>query len=58
MEEEDPSQPRFGRQKDAVVPVHELSWKENCVLSLDEEALLRSQGGPLASIPVTSLPTL
>ena len=33
--------------------------KGNCILFLDEpeEALLRSQAGPLASVPFTSLPT-
>ena len=36
-----------------------LSWEENCVLSwMSLKRLLRSQGGPLASVPFTSLPTL
>ena len=48
VEEEDPSQPRFGRQKDAAVAVHKVFL----------EGELRPQGGPLASVPFTSLPTL
>ena len=60
VEEEDPSQPRFGRQKDAAAAVHKVFLEEEVRSLLDEpeEALLRSQGGPLASVPFTSLPTL
>ena len=60
VEEEDPSQPRYGRQKDAAAVVNKVFLEEEVRLLLDEpeEALLRSQGGPLASVPFTSLPTL
>ena len=60
VEEEDASQPRFGRQKDAAAAVHKVFLEEEVRSLLDEpeEALLRSQGAPLASVPFTSLPTL
>ena len=47
VEDEDPSQPRFGRQKDAVVAVHKafLEGELRPLLDEPEEALLRSQGG-------------
>ena len=59
-EEEDPSQPRFGRQQEAAAAVHHtfLERELRPLLGETEEALLRSQGGPLASIPFTSLPTM
>ena len=59
MVEEDPSQPRFGRQQEAAVAVHHTFLEGlRPLLGETEEALLRSQGGPLASVPFTSLPTL
>ena len=59
-EEEDPSQPRFGRQQEAAVAVHHtfLERELRPLLGETEEALLRSKGGPLASVPFTSLPTM
>ena len=60
VEEEDPSKPRFGRQQEAAVAVHH-TFKERelrPLLGETEEALLRTQGGPLASVPFTSLPTM
>ena len=58
--EEDPSQSRFGRQQEAAVAVHHtfLERELRPLLGETEEALLRSQGGPLASVPFTSLPTM
>ena len=60
VEEEDPSQPRYGRQQDVAAAVHKVFLEDEVrpVLDEPEEALLRSQGGPLASVPFTSLPTL
>ena len=60
LEEEDPSQPRFGRQQEAAVAVHHtfLERELRPLLGETEEALFRSQGGPLASVPFTSLPTM
>ena len=56
VDEEDPSQPRFGRQKDAAAVVHKVFLEEEVRPLLDEpeEALLRSHGGPLASVLFTS----
>ena len=58
--EEDPSQPCYGRQQDAAAALHKVFLEEEVRPLLDEpkDALLRSQGGPLASVPFTSLPTL
>ena len=59
VEEEDRSQPRFGRQQEAVAVHHTFLERElRPLLGETEEALLRSQGGPLASVPFTSLPTM
>ena len=60
LEEEDPSQPRFGRQQEAAIAVHHtfLERELRPLLGETEEALPRSQGGPLASVPFTSLPTM
>ena len=60
VEEEDPSQPRSGRQQEVTVVVHHtfLERELRPLLGETEEALLRSQGGPLASVPFTSLPTM
>ena len=42
-----------------LLPCTKFSWKKNCApLDEPEEALLRSQGDPLVSVPFTSLPTL
>ena len=55
----DPGLPRHGWQRIATIPVHgELV--EGCVrprLSQSEQALFRSQGGLLSSVPFTCFPT-
>ena len=55
----DPGLPHHGWQRIATIPVHgELV--EGCVrprLSQSEQALFRSQGGPLSSVPFTCFPT-
>ena len=55
----DPGLPLHGWQRIATIPVHgELV--EGCVrprLSQSEQALFRSQGGPLSSVPFTCFPT-
>ena len=60
VEEEDPSQPRSGRQQEVAVVAHHTFCERELrpLLGETEEALLRSQGGPLASVPFTSLPTM
>ena len=57
--ERDPTQPRHGWQKVASAKVHkqhreEVVWP---LLSSSQRASVRSQSGPLASVPFTSFPT-
>ena len=57
--EVDPSQPQVGWQKFASVTVQEFH-REHTVwphLSPAEPAMVRSQSGPLASVPFTAMPT-
>ena len=57
--ERDPTQPRHGWQKVASAKVHEQHREEVVwpLLSSSQRASVRSQSGPLASVPFTSFPT-
>ena len=51
--------PRHGWQRTASVPIHGRQIEDSIRprLSLSEQALFRSQGGPLSSVPFTCFPT-
>ena len=57
--ERDPTQPRYGWQKVASAKVHKQHQEEVVwlLLSSSQRASVRSQSGPLASVPFTSFPT-
>ena len=55
----EPGVPRYGWQRTATVPIHGRQIEDSIRprLSLSEQALFRSQGGPLSSVPFTCFPT-
>ena len=55
--ERDPREPKHGWQKVASGRVHGTSVRRSCGrLSPTKQAQVRSQSGPLASVPLTALP--
>ena len=55
----EPGVPRHGWQRTATVPIHSLQVEGSVRprLSPPEQAMFRSQGGPLSSVPFTCFPT-